>query len=289
MIRNILVTGGTGFFGRHLINHLASLSNNITLLTRRDTSLPDDIDSSINLICVDDEINLSHLKNTDCVIHLATCYGRNGETKEQIYETNFKFGIKLLEMAKKIQSKYFINFDTSLPDQINHYSSSKAAFRSTCKKYAGDSLKIVNLKIESIYGPNKSGKDFSNLLIQTCMNNEKSINLSGCDQIRDFIFYKDLIHCIELILDNLENFPNYKILQVGSGKGVTLKRFAELVKALTKSRTELLYGKIPYKNNEVMKSIASIKTLEKIGWVPKTNLENGLKEIIFGESNGRIS
>jgi CDP-paratose synthetase len=288
-MKNILISGGTGFLGHHLIEHLVASEKKIIALVRQ-KSVATNFDNSIKLFDQDDENNLlSLIDEIDCVLHLATSYGRNRETKKEVYETNLDYSLKVLDIAKKIKAKHFINFDTSLPKHVNHYSSSKAAFRNILKENATDSLKIVNLRIETIYGPNKKGNDFTNILMKACLNNKDILELSKCEQVRDFIFYEDLILCVGLILDNLNKFPNFVNFQVGSGKGVPLKEFATLFKKLSKSTTKLDFGKIPYRKNEIMNSVSEINNLKYIGWSPKTSLEDGMKKIILNLTNGRSS
>lgn len=284
-MKNILVTGGTGFLGQHLVDSLDSKTTDITVLLHKNNPIKDPIDSAVNYLFVDD---LKGLTNSfDCILHLATSYGRTGETKEEVFDTNLKFGIEILEMATRTQSRCFINFDTNLPDNTNDYSTSKASFRDVVKKYSSDTLKIINLRLESIYGPNKKGTDFSNAVIQSCLNNTCYLELSECQQIRDFIYYKDVINCVKFIMDNLDKFSKYTSLQVGTGKGVSLQNFAELFKELSEASTEFKFGKVPYKDNEVMLSVANIESLNRMGWFPKTTLEEGFKEIILETSYGR--
>ena len=286
-MKNILVTGATGFLGQHLVHYLASKKTNVTILLRNNSSVDRSFLSSVKYLYIDD---LADLPNRfDCILHLATCYGRDGEKKEEVFDTNLRFGIEILEMALINQIKYFINFDTSLPDHINDYSSSKASFRSCAKNYASNELKILNLRIESIYGPNKNGTDFSNMIIRSCLSNKENLDLSNCQQIRDFIYYKDLINCVKFLMDNHETFDEYTTLQVGSGKGVSLKYFAELFKEISNSSTNFLFGAVPYKENEVMRSVANIETLNNMGWFPETTLQEGFKEIISVAVNGRFN
>ena len=83
-----------------------------------------------------------------------------------------------------------------------------------------------------------------------------------------------------IIKNNLDSFSAFTTLQVGTGVGTSYKKFATLFKYLSNSQTELNFGKLPYRDNEPMKSIADIKDLKKIGWSPVTTLEEGFKEII---------
>ena len=203
-MRNILVTGSSGFIGKHLVAYLDSLNFNVHVLLRKHSSTDSKISASINRLYFDrDKTSLKETKEIDCILHLATCYGRADETREEIFDANLKYGLRVLELAKDIKAKYFINFDTSLPSNLNDYSLSKAAFRSAIENLDHSNLNIINLRIETIYGPNKKGTDFSNLIIESCLEGANLIELSNCEQVRDFIFYKDLISCVETILNNL--------------------------------------------------------------------------------------
>ena len=68
---------------------------------------------------------------------------------------------------------------------------------------------------------------------------------------------------------------------------MSLQNFAELFKELSEANTEFKFGKVPYKDNEVMLSVANIESLNRMGWFPKTTLEEGFKEIILETSYGR--
>ena len=107
----------------------------------------------------------------------------------------------------KYKVKYFYNFDTSLPSNANYYASSKRDFRKSCEEYSSfEVTKFINLQIESFFGPNKKGLDFASTLIIACLNKIDSIALSECNQVRDFIYYQDLISDLSQILKKPQRF-----------------------------------------------------------------------------------
>lgn len=56
-----------------------------------------------------------------------------------------------------------------------------------------------------------------------------------------------------------------------------------LAKEITKSRTKLLFGAIPYRENEIMDSKANTESLEKLGWQAKVDIESGIRRIVGAE------
>ena len=61
-------------------------------------------------------------------------------------------------------------------------------------------------------------------------------------------------------------------LPIGSGKAISLRNFCSLVKKKTGSKIKLNYGAIPYRENEVMNSVADLSNITKMGWTPKIPL-----------------
>ena len=148
-----------------------------------------------------------------------------------MYETNLDYSLKVLDIAKKIKANISLTSILVCQNMLVITLHLKLLLGIFLEDNATDSLKIVNLRIETIYGPNKKGNDFTNILMKACLNNKDILELSKCEQVRDFIFYEDLILCVGLILDNLNKFPNFVNFQVGSGKGVPLKEFATLFRS----------------------------------------------------------
>ncbi|MEC7275448.1 MAG: NAD-dependent epimerase/dehydratase family protein, partial [Bdellovibrionota bacterium] len=109
MPKKVLISGGTGYLGRHLAKALVDEEVDILV---RETSRRDILDK-VNYVLKDD------LKATyDCFIHMATAYGRKGESEEEIFATNKTLP---LEVLRKIEKKglVFIKKYTSFPLGLN--------------------------------------------------------------------------------------------------------------------------------------------------------------------------
>lgn len=104
-------------------------------------------------------------------------------------------------------------------------------------------------------------------------------------QCRDFIYIEDVIEAYMIIFKHLSEMENiyFKDIDVGSGRAIPIRELVKLSKQLTKSSSEITFGSLPYRNNEVMFSCADISFLLKEGWRPTVKLQEGINKIINEE------
>ncbi len=269
MKKKILLTGGTGFLGSHLARSFLEQGHSVSILTRPTSSFRrlQDVKNKINFISSIGDLS----ENYNCFLPLATCYGRNNESTEEIWSTNKKFPLQILEKIVHPELKIILA-GTSLPKDFNDYSESKWAFFEKIKH-----LNTVHFLLEHFYGP--SDNSFIGHLLRCFEDNQPELDLTIGEQSRDFLYYRDAVEAFSLAL-NINEFPLGNI-PVGSGEQhsirdmvLTVKKFFPLCK------TKLNWGKIPYRPNEVMQSKADLSLLKKIGWSPRFSLTAGLNDFL---------
>ena len=133
-----------------------------------------------------------------------------------------------------------------------------------------------------MYGPKDDSSKFVQFVIESLLRNEEKIKLTKGEQKRDFIFIKDVVEAYLKLLevhDSLED--GFNEFEVGTGESITIKELVVKIKILTgNTKTKLIFGALPYRENEIMESKADITKLRGIGWSPKVSLEDGLKDTI---------
>lgn len=277
---NVLITGGTGYLGSHIVRSLINPNNHVVLIKRphSNTDLLKDVIKDID--CYDnlEEVFLSH--RFDCVIHTATCYGVDVSQVGTTIDTNICFSTTVLDYAFKSGVERFINIDTALNKYINAYALTKHQFKEWCKFYATNKkIKIINIPLQHFFGPYDTENKFVSFLINSCLNNKPVINLTDGEQIRDFIYIEDVISALMIILDI--DFKDYfNEIEIGSGIGISIKDFALTVKELTKSSSKLAFGALPYREHELMYSVANIDKLKSLGFKPKYYVVSGINKIL---------
>jgi CDP-paratose synthetase len=225
--------------------------------------------------------------NIDVIIHAATDYGRNGISSAKVLESNLILPIQLLEGAIKGQTKLFINTDSYFNKEnmaysyLLNYSLSKKSLLIWLKYYS-NRIKIANMVLEHIYGEYDNPSKFvENMIQQVAIKKVNRIDLTYGNQKRDFVYVKDVVDAYLKVIQYSEKnqfrFNNY---DVGTGKAIQIKEFVCLIKELSNSNTQLNFGAIPYRDDEIMNSIADIVDLKNIGWDSKISVETGIKKII---------
>ncbi len=288
--KNVLVTGGTGFLGSRIVQHLVHKNYKILLLKRKTSdfsSLHKVLDniSMYNIDCGKDEVSRVFQENQiHAILHCATSYGRGSETICQVLETNLIFPLFLLEQAKNFNVQIFINTDTVLDRKISLYAHSKKTFTEWFKEFSNH-LTCVNVVLDHFYGFGDDSSKFVTKLIHQSLRRVEAISLTPGEQKRDFIHIEDVVLAFDRVIESaLAMKAGFTQFEVGSCKPVKIRDFVELVKKMTHNTvTRFEFGGLPYRDHEIMESKLDASLLSQLGWRPRVSLEEGLRKTIESE------
>jgi nucleoside-diphosphate-sugar epimerase len=286
--KTVLITGGTGFLGSHLVHELLQNGYSVVVLKRSASNTWRIDDVLEKIFCYDiDKIELEAVfvnQHIDIVIHTACCYGRNGEKTSAIVDTNVMFGLQLFELADKFNTDTFFNTDTLLQKYLNTYSLSKKHLVEWLKQLSGK-VQVINMKLEHMYGPKDDNTKFVPWIIEQLKQNKGKIELTEGKQERDFIFVADVVSAYLAVLKQRDKLERFIEFDVGTGKPITVRQFVtELAEQYKKRHSEnntiLEFGSVPYRGNEMMEVAVDISLLKNTGWEPKVSFMDGINILI---------
>lgn len=280
MSKRILLTGGTGFLGSHILAACIKRGDEIVLLKRRSSSIKriEDYTATINMYNLEDlsleEILLQN--KIDTIIHFATSYGKNGESLSYITNVNVDFPSKLLDAALKTNVHCFINTDTSLPAEVNQYAFTKKQFLAYLKSKANQ-INIVNMMPEYFYGPGDDTWKLVTMIVQKLVQQVPVIEFTDGLQHRDFIYISDVVNAYITVLDNSEKLKGWNEFSVCSGQTVSIRELAERCKIVCNNiSTDLAFGALKNRQNDVLHSSGNNFLLRKLGWDVQIELSEGI-------------
>jgi len=283
--KKILLTGGTGYLGSHILKRLIQEKYDVVVLKR----------SSSYITRISEVLNDSHCYNLDqtpldqvfraekfsTILHCATNYGRGNTDPIKVIDANLILPLKLLDLAKKNGIPYFINTDTILDKGISYYSLSKKQFKDWLRQYSPD-LACINVALEHFYGPGDDKTKFVSFIIDALIRNQEKIDLTLGEQKRDFIYIDDVVEAFLVILKNINRYQSgFYEFEIGTKNLTSIREIVELIKKMLKNtHTQLNFGAVPYRPKEVMQSNVNLTEISKLNWIYQTKLDEGLKKVI---------
>ena len=291
----LLITGGTGFVGRHLIAAITSYFADVEMLT---VNL--DIEKAKKLF---PDIKCTHVLTTDydkiikfnpdISIHLATLStSRNdNEIIKPMLEANIEFGVSLLSTLSKCNNmKLFVNIGTFAEyrfgtDKISDaylYSATKSAFRCFVDYYSNLSgFKYITAVPYTIYGGNDTAKKLIDY-IRDSLDAETPVKMTKGEQILDFIHVTDVISFFINVIENVQyivdKLPNGENFYIGTGVGTKIRDLAKIIEKAENKKCNIEWGGLQYRPMDVMYAVAPIeKNNGLMNWESKISIEEGIK------------
>ena len=308
--KSILVTGGAGFIGSHLIDFLLSSNDcSITCVDNFDDfynpalkrkNLEPHIGNP-NFKLVEADISDKSLsekldEHYDTVVHLAAKAGVRPSIKDPVlYQQVNVVGLQnILEIAKQKSVKQFVfgssssvyginpNFpwkesDTDLMP-VSPYASSKIAGEWLGKTYSNlFGMRFIALRFFTVYGP-RQRPDLAINNFTRKINNGEPINFFGDgNTLRDYTFVKDTVGGIVAAMKY--DHSNFEIINLGNNNPVTLSQLVSTIEKVLDKKAIL--NKLPEQQGDVPVTCADIsKAQQLLNYDPSTKLEDGLTQFI---------
>ena len=299
----ILVTGGAGFIGKHLIKSLLENNNIITIFDNFSNSTKKSVEYLIKKgvkIIEGDIINSEEIldasKNQDIVIHLAAKISVIKSIKNPLetFEVNVNGTTNVLIACEKNNiEKLIVSSSAAVYGQgvkdikigenkelkpISPYGESKMRMEEQIDEYVRNKkIKCIILRFFNIYGINQSD-EYAGVITKFLKRIKQGKNLEVFGngmQTRDFVSIKDVINSI----NNAILYKKSGTYNIATGEAITIKKLAEKMIYLSKKNVKILY--LDIKNSEIEFSQASIESSKKdLKYNPKINLDIGIKELL---------
>ena len=298
-INKSIITGGAGFIGSNLTDHLVRIGHKVIILDNfvsgKRSNLAHHKKKDVKIFKIDISKNKNldkYFKGTDYIFHLAGLAEiiPSFKNPNKYFKNNVIGTLNVLEAARKVKIKKFIyaassscygnplKFPTSEKDEIN----TQHPYGLT--KYLGEELVIryanlfnmpnISFRFFNVYGPrlNTSGQYsavFGNFLKQKKTKKPLTIVGNG-KQTRDFIHVDDLINAfLKIIKSKIVN----RIYNLGSGKEISINKIAYLF-----GGRKIFISKRP---GEPKRSLANIAKLKKdINWKPVITIKEGINKLL---------
>src|SRR5216117_1627592 len=311
-MKDILITGGAGFIGSHLVDHLLARGGlRVTVVDDFNDFYNPSIKrenvkthlSNPNFELIEGDIRDREAlrrafseTNFDCIVHLAARAGVRPSLKEpHLYlETNVNGTMNLLELARSSGTKHFIfgssssvyginnkvpfSEDDPIFNPISPYAATKAAGELICHSYAHlYRLRIVCLRFFTVYGA-RQRPDLAIHKFTILISAGKPIPVFGDGSTRrDYTYIDDIISGVRAAIDY--DASKYEIINLGESRTVELRELISLLEKALDLRAEI--DRQARQPGDVPQTFADItKARRLLGYDPQTQIEEGIRRFV---------
>lgn len=309
--KNILVTGGGGFVGSHLVEALLNKASNVVVVdiffNKKSYFIIKNLNTKVKVINLDicdyDKL-LRLLKDNkiDFIFHLAAQALVGEAYREPKYTliNNITSTINILEAVRvnpkikgvivassdkcygKLHKSKYIETDPLSGD--HPYDTSKSATDMICSTYFSTyKIPVVITRFGNIYG--EGDLSFSRIVpsIMTSIIEKKTLKIrSNGKYIRDYLYVKDVVEGYILLAENIEKI-NGQAFNFGSTDNLSVLEVIQIAEKVFKQKIK--YDILNIATNEIPYQSLNYAKIKKIGWKQKYTLKKILKQIFYFYKN----
>jgi len=299
----IIVTGGAGFIGSHLVESLLSDGHELLIFDNFLTGKKENLSFDGNFKLVEDNFgsknSLALLKNFDPEVcfHLAAQSSVVVSVQDPglDFEHNILQPVKLLDALINSNCKKFV-FTSSggtifgepenIPTKESDYSNEPASPYGVAKKKLNEIIKMMTsnttlsysiLNLSNVYGPRQDPHGEAgvvSIFSNKYLNGERPVIYGNGEQTRDYIFVKDVVYA----LIKSSKIDDDLFLNIGTGIETSVNQLAESLKTQFSSNLNPIYQHA--REGELQRSVLdNTKARKLLNWEPQYDLNAGMIEV----------
>lgn len=295
--QTILVTGGAGFIGSHLVETLVA-DNEVIVLDNLSSGRREWVDDRATLIESDikDKKGIHRaVENVDLIFHEAANVSvqHSVDAPVENHETNVDATLRLLEHARKEDARFIYASSAAIygsPESIPIEESDlkKPASPYGLEKYTADEycrlyhrlygVETVSLRYFNVYGPRQRGGQYSGVidifLNQARRGEDITVHGDG-EQTRDFVHVDDVVaaNCLAATCGTPGQAYN-----IGTGNSIRIKSLAQLIADSFETTSSVTH--VDAREGDIEQSCPSIKKAQReLGFDPKRSLDDKLENL----------
>ncbi len=300
-VMKVLVTGGAGFIGSHIVDRLLNDGHDVVVLDNFSTGHRHNLPEHKALTIIEGDVSHSDTVNEnmvgiDWVFHKAAVASVPKTVNDPVGSSavNYQATLHLLEAARNNNVKRFVfassaalygdeptlpKVETMCPVALSPYAVDKLASEFACGMYTKlYGLETVCLRYFNVYGPKQDpSSPYSGVIsiFTDKLKNKETPSIFGDgEQTRDFVFVSDVVEANMKAITTQEGVGQY--YNIATGKKITLNQLLKTLCDIYKTDFKVNYSDV--RKGDIRESYALIdKAKNKLQWQPLIELKQGLE------------
>jgi UDP-glucose 4-epimerase len=288
--RRVLVTGGSGFIGRHVVSQLSAAGAQVRVIDLQPHQDPS-VDIVIGDIADPEALATAFDGGFESIVHLAavTSVLKSVQEPERTFRTNVIGTNALLEAGRAagVTSLAFASTnavtglmkapkisEAATLEPLTPYGSTKAAGEMLMSAYtASYGMRCACIRLTNVYGPGMQAKDSIVARLMRCIRLGTTFEIYGDGtQVRDYVHALDVVAAMKLGLTS-DHWRGPKV--IGSGTSLSVLEVVDAVKRVSGADIDVRHG--PAKPGEMPAVIVDTSEAQAAGWTPQfPSLDDGL-------------
>ena len=296
----ILITGGAGFIGSHIVEHFNGKAEIVVLDNLRSgfkkNIEPFDVEF-VEASITDKDAVSEAMKGVDYVFHLGAMISvpESMQKPSECVEINTQGTLNVLEAASKANVKKLCfsssaaiygdnptvpKLEEMFPEPKSPYAVTKLDGEYYCKMFNDEGwLETACLRYFNVFGPRQDPKSqyaaAVPIFVHKAVNNETITIFGDGEQTRDFIYVNDIVAANVFLAMN-EGLTG--VYNTAYGNSITINELAKNIVMMTNSGSEIEYA--PVRAGDVKHSRACVDKLTQAGFAPESDFESGLAKTV---------
>ncbi len=297
--KSVVVTGGVGFLGSHVVEILESEGAQVFVPRKKD----------FNLMKLEDGLKCFLETKPEIVIHGAAFYGGiwiNQVYPGRIFYENLIMGANVIEACRLSGVKKFVGIGTAcsypgylegnlsedklwdgpLHETVRNYGLTKKMMQVQCWAYAKQyGFQGIHLILTNLYGPRDSYNEqrshvvaaLIRKFVEATLERKAEVEVWGTGKpIREFLYVQD---CAEAIVRAAQVYEEVEPLNIGTGLGTSIRELTDLVHEISGFKGKLRWN-ADKPDGQMVKILDVSKMKNILGCTPPTDLRMGLEKTI---------